>query len=273
MSEKEPRSRPVRWARGLTQVRQPRLSKKVAIVTGGSRGIGRAIVFAFVAEGASVAIIDTDLDEVGDARLVVLNDQQNRRPTVLGLRADISDDEAVEQAVAAVLQEFGRIDILVNNAAITQRVPFTELTPADWDATMAVNLKGVFLVCRHVVPPMLSQGGGRIINVASNLGQLGSTSLLSHYSAAKAGVIGLTKSLARELAPTITVNAIAPGPTLTRVFDFQPAEVVERTVRELPLARLGTPEGVAPTAVFLASDDGALYTGQTLGPNSGHVML
>ncbi len=171
-----------------------------------------------------------------------------------------------------MLTEFGRIDILVNNAGITQLKPFLEMTPAEWDMIMNVNLRGTFLVTRHVVPVMLTAGSGCIINIASQTGQLGRAKLV-HYCASKAGVIGFTKALARELAPTIRVNAIAPGPILTDKIRGRPPDWYEQIKSEMPLGKIGTTEEVAPSAVFLASDDGLLYTGQTLGPNMGHVML
>jgi 3-oxoacyl-[acyl-carrier protein] reductase len=174
--------------------------------------------------------------------------------------------------VAEALRQLGRIDILVNNAGVTQRKPFLELTLRDWDDLMAVNLRGVFVVTRHVVPVMMRGGGGTIINIASQMAQRGAPQLV-HYSASKAGVIGFTKALARELAPTISVNAIAPGPVMTDMISERSPQWFERMIAELPLHRIGTPEEIAPTAVFLASSDAALYTGQTLGPNGGHVML
>ena len=246
-----------------------RLAGKVGLVTGGARGIGRAIVEAFAREGASVAIVDRPAVAEGPA---LARDLGATGARAEAFEANVADDDAVGRAVAAVLAEFGRIDILVNNAGISQRLKFTEMTVADWDAMMAINLRGVFLVTHHVVPAMLRASGGRIINIASQQGQRGAA-MLAHYCAAKAGVIGFTKALARELAPTITVNAIAPGPILTDMIKGRDPGWYEQIQAELPLERLGQPEEVAPTAVFLASDDGALYTGQTLGPNCGHVML
>jgi 3-oxoacyl-[acyl-carrier protein] reductase len=238
-----------------------RLDGRVALVTGGERGIGQAIVAAFLREGASVASVDV--------RRGSSSNDQNR---FAYFATDVRDDELVATTVRQVVEHFGRLDILVNNAGITQRKAFTEITPAEWDAVFAVNIRGVFLVTRHVVPLMQRAGSGRIINVSSQLAQRGAHAL-AHYCAAKAGVLGLTKALARELAPAITVNAIAPGPVLTDMVKDRPETWFEEIRSELPLNRLGTPEEIAPTAVFLASDDGSLYTGQTLGPNSGHVMI
>lgn len=250
-----------------TQIME-RLASKIALVTGGARGIGRAIVEAFVREGAKVAIVDQSLAEADQ----LANTLRSSGMHAKAFEANVAEDEAVARMVNAVFTEFGRIDILVNNAGISQRIPFIEMTAEDWDRLMAVDLRGVFLVTRNVVPVMLNQGGGRIINIASQIGQRGAP-LLVHYSAAKAGVIGFTKALARELAPTITVNAIAPGPILTDITKGREPGWFEQMERDLPLGRVGQPEEVAPSAVFLASDDGTLYTGQTLGPNGGHVML
>jgi 3-oxoacyl-[acyl-carrier protein] reductase len=245
-----------------------RLSGKVALVTGGARGIGRAIVEAFVAEGASVAL----LSRSAEAAESVAENLRTNGSRVFALRANPADDGDAHRAVVATVEALGPIDILVNNAGFSRRIPFVEMSPEDWDALMNVNLRGVFLMTHHVVPVMLENGGGRIINIASQIGQRGAPQL-AHYAAAKAGVIGFTKALARELGPTITVNAIAPGPIWTDMIRGREPHWYEAIERELPLGRIGTPEEVAPTAVFLASADGALYTGQTLGPNGGHVML
>jgi 3-oxoacyl-[acyl-carrier protein] reductase len=246
-----------------------RLSGKVALVTGGERGIGRAICEAFAREGAAVAIADLPRRESDPGLAKQLLDAGRQ---AADFTVDVSIDDSVTEMVARVEARFGRVDVLVNNAGISRRIAFVEMTPADWDAVMAVNLRGVFLVTRRTVPLMQAAGHGRIINIASQLGQRGG-SLLAHYSAAKAGVIGLTKALARELAPAITVNAIAPGPILTDMTRGREPEWYRELEQELPLGRLGTPDEVAPSAVFLASEEGALYTGQTLGPNGGHVML
>ena len=244
-----------------------RLAGKVAIVTGGARGIGRAIVEAFAAEGASIAVISRS-QEAAESVAASLRATGTR---TLAFEASPANDDDARRAVAATVEALGPIDILVNNAGFSRRIPFVEMSPADWDELMNVNLRGVFLMTRHVVPVMLEIGSGRIINIASQIGQRGAPQLV-HYAAAKAGVIGFTKALARELGPAITVNAIAPGPIWTDMIRGRDPSWYEQIQQELPLGRIGTPEEVAPSAVFLASSDGALYTGQTLGPNSGHVM-
>jgi 3-oxoacyl-[acyl-carrier protein] reductase len=246
----------------------PRLAGKVALVTGGARGIGRAIVEAFAAEGAAVAI----LSRSGEAAEAVAQDLAARGAKTIACEANPAADDAARRAVEATVAALGPIDILVNNAGFSRRIPFVEMSPADWDDLMNVNVRGVFLMTRHVVPGMLEHGGGRIINIASQIGQRGAPQLV-HYAASKAGVIGFTKALARELAPTITVNAVAPGPIWTDMIRGREPAWYEQIEDELPLHRIGQPDEVAPTVVFLASADGALYTGQTLGPNGGHVML
>jgi 3-oxoacyl-[acyl-carrier protein] reductase len=185
---------------------------------------------------------------------------------------DVSDPASVEQAFVALREKVDGIDILVNNAGITQRKAFAELTIEDWDRVVGVNLRGQFLVTRLALPLMSHRAHGRIINIASQMGQKGGASLVP-YSASKAGVIGFTKALARELAPDITVNAIAPGPVMTDLISDRPRQWFDDVKQSVPLGRFGRPEEIAATAVFLASDDAALYTGQTLGPNSGDVMM
>jgi 3-oxoacyl-[acyl-carrier protein] reductase len=183
------------------------------------------------------------------------------------VEADVT--AAIDRAVA----EFGGLDILVNNAAILTNHVVDGMPVQLWDETLAVDLRSVFLCCRAVLPTMRAAGHGRIINLASQLALKGGPGL-AHYSAAKAGVIGFSKSLAREVAAEgITVNCIAPGPIDTPVAGDLPADQVERTRLNLPLQRIGVPVEVAPTAVLLANEPGGnLYTGQTLGPNSGDVM-
>jgi 3-oxoacyl-[acyl-carrier protein] reductase len=239
------------------------------VVTGAARGIGRAIAEAFAREGADVALLDRRSAPEGVEATEAIRSLGAKADF---FAADVSDPGSVERAFAAMREKFDRIDILVNNAGITQRKAFSELTIEDWDRVLGVNLRGLFLVTWLALPLMSNGANGRIINIASQMGQRGGA-LLVPYSASKAGVIGFTKALARELAPNITVNAIAPGPVMTDLIRDRPREWFEEVAQSVPLGRFGRPEEVAATAVFLASDDGALYTGQTLGPNSGDVML
>lgn len=245
------------------------LNGKVAVVTGAGSGIGAAIARLFAQEGAAVALLD-------------LNEQQCKETAAAcgehgGATSchavDVTDSDGVKAAMAAVAAEHGGIDILVNSAGILDETPFLELDPETFDRTIAVDLKGVYLGCRWAAPEMVKRGGGRIINIASQLGVKGGIGL-AHYCAAKAGVIGFTKSLALELAPhQILANAIAPGPISTPLVEGLSPDWKAAKQAELPIGRFGQAHEVAPTALLLASSPGGdLYTGQTLGPNSGDVM-
>ena len=238
---------------------------RTALVTGGASGIGRAIVVAFVAAGAQVVVLDRSPDVASTAAAEV--------GAVGGVGADVSDESQVVAAVGQASRLLGRVDVLVNCAGLLTQSPLVEMSLAQWQETIDVDLTGVFLMCRHVVPGMLERGDGRVINIASQLAIKGGSSL-AHYSAAKAGVIGLTKSLALEVAARgVLVNAIAPGPIETPLVDGISADWKAAKRTELPLGRFGLPEEVAPTAVLLASSPGGdLYVGQTFGPNSGDVM-
>ena len=247
-----------------------KLAGKIAIVTGGARGIGGQIATAFAAEGADVVIADVLGEDVAAPVLESISMAGRRH---LLVRTDVSDEQQVRAMVDAALAEFGRVDILVNDAGIVDQKPFTELEVSDWDRVISVNLRGVFLCTRFVLPGMLERESGKVINIASQLGQIGGIEMV-HYSASKAGVIGLTKALAREVsARGIQVNAIAPGPILTDMMAEESEEWAARKLAELPMARFGEAREVAPTAEFLASDDSSYYVGQTLCPNGGDVML
>ncbi len=241
------------------------LQGRRALVTGGASGIGRAIAEAFLAEGARVVLLDRD---------ETLAEQAARDVGAAGsVAADVADEAQVRQAVVDAEQTMGDIDVLVNAAGILTQAPLVEMSLAQWQQTIDVDLTGVFLMCRHVVPGMVHRGAGRVINIASQLAIKGGESL-THYSAAKAGVIGLTKALALEVSRSgVLVNAIAPGPIETPLVEGISEDWKTAKRAELPLGRFGRPEEVAPTAVLLASSPGGdLYVGQTLGPNSGDVM-
>jgi 3-oxoacyl-[acyl-carrier protein] reductase len=247
-----------------------KLRDRVAIVTGGARGIGGAIATAFAAEGADVVLADV-LDEAVAAPVLDAISSVGRRG--LFVRTDVSDEESVQAMVELALSELGDIDILVNNAGTFSQVFFHELTAREWDRVLGVNLRGCFLCTRLVIPRMLERESGTIINIASQLGQIGGTEMV-HYSASKAGVIGFTKALAREVSGRgVRVNAIAPGPILTEMMAQETEEWANQKLAELPIGRFGEVDEVAPTAVFLASDESSYYVGQTLGPNGGDVML
>jgi 3-oxoacyl-[acyl-carrier protein] reductase len=247
-----------------------KLLDRVAIVTGGARGIGGAIAAAFAAEGADVVIADRLGEDVAKPVLDAIA-RAGRR--ALLVETDISDETSVSAMVDRAYDEFGEIDVLVNNAGTFSQVFLHELEVEEWDRVMGVNLRGCFLCTRMVLPRMLERGRGKVINVASQLGQIGGTEMV-HYSASKAGVIGFTKALAREVSTKgIHVNAIAPGPILTDMMAEETDEWAAQKLSELPIGRFGEVHEVAPTAVFLASDESSYYVGQTLCPNGGDVML
>jgi 3-oxoacyl-[acyl-carrier protein] reductase len=224
------------------------LEHRRVLVVGGASGIGAAIAVAF--RDAGSAVITADLHG-----------------------ADLTVDITDEHSVRALADAAGAVDVLINSAGILTESPLVEMSLDQWQQTIDVDLTGIFLVCRYVVPGMVERGWGRVVNVASQLGIKGGVGM-THYSAAKAGVLGFTKALAQEVAPHgVLVNAIAPGPIETPLVTGISEEWKTAKRAELPLGRFGTPAEVAPTAVLLASDPGGnLYVGQTLGPNSGDVM-
>lgn len=247
-----------------------RLRGRLALVTGGSRGIGAAIVRAFAAEGCDVAFCHLG-DE--DRAAQIASEVEALRCRVYAVPCDVADEPAVIAFVSNVRQKLGAVDILVNNAGTSGETPFEEITPAKFDRMVAVHLRGTFLMTRACYPEMKARGAGRIINIASQLAYKGAPGLV-HYCAAKAGIVGLTRALSREAAPHgILVNAIAPGPVETDLMAELTDSWKESKRQELPLRRFGTPEEIAPTAVLLATEAGSFYVGQTLSPNGGDVML
>jgi 3-oxoacyl-[acyl-carrier protein] reductase len=245
------------------------LTGKVAVVIGGGGGIGAAIAVLFAQEGADVAVLDRNEPNA----TAVAEECKGSDVRGTALAVDVTDSEAVRAAMDRIVEELGGIDILVNSAGVLDETPLLQMTEATFDKVLAVDLKAVFLAVRWAAPHMLERGGGRIINIASQLGIKGGTGL-THYVAAKAGVIGMTKAMALELAEhNILVNAIAPGPILTPLIEGLSEEWKAAKQAELPIGRFGQAHEVAPTALLLASSPGGdLYTGQTLGPNSGDVM-
>jgi NAD(P)-dependent dehydrogenase (short-subunit alcohol dehydrogenase family) len=247
-----------------------RLAGQVALVTGAASGIGAGISVAFASEGADVVL--ADLAEPAAAAGVLAAVRDHGR-AALYVQADVSDEASVRAMAQAALGRFGRVDILVNNAGIFTQSLLEDMAVADWDRVLAVNLRGTFLCSRLLLGQMLERGSGRIINIASQLGQVGGLEA-AHYSASKAGIIGLTKALAREVSHRgVLVNAIAPGPIVTPLLDSETEEWRAAKLAELPMRRFGRVDEVTPTAVMLASADGSYYAGQTLGPNGGDVML
>lgn len=247
-----------------------RLDGRVAVVTGGGRGLGKAIALALARAGADIWISYRE-SEAPAHQLICEIEALGRRAGAA--RVDVSDEAQVNQFAATVLHEAGQIDTWVNNAGILSEVPVLEMSTAVWDETIATNLRSVFLCSRAVLPSMLGQGSGSIINVSSQLGIKGAANC-AHYAAAKGAILAFTRSLAREVgAHGVRVNAIAPGPLRSPMTDpFATSEWVAAKLTSQVLPRLGEVEEVATTAVFLASDASRLYLGQTLSPNAGGVM-
>jgi 3-oxoacyl-[acyl-carrier protein] reductase len=245
------------------------LDGRRAVVTGAASGIGAAIARAYAEAGARLVL--ADISEASLAKQA--NICRNFGIQVETVVADVGEEEGANTIVDHCIAAYGGIDVLVNNAGMLTQARCTELTTSMWDEMMRVDLRSVFLCSRRALPAMSAQRWGRIINIASQLGIKGGAEL-THYAAAKAGVIGFTKSLALEAAPdNVLVNAIAPGPIETPLIDGISESWKSAKAAELPLRRFGRAEEVAPTAVLLASDPGGnLFVGQTLGPNSGDVM-
>ena len=245
------------------------LDGRIALVTGAATGIGRAIAVAMAQAGATVVVNHLGREALAAAAVA---DIAAAGGDAWALEADVSRSEAVQGMIRAVLARHGRIDVLVNNAGIVLDKPFLETTEAEWDRVIATDLKSVFLCAQAALPAMLAQGSGCIINIASELGYLGRANFTA-YTAAKAGVITLTRALAREFAPRVRINAIAPGPIDTPMLslDHMSAEAIAKE-SDIPMRRVGRPEEIAGTAVFLASDLASFYCGQTLSPNGGALM-
>ena len=246
-----------------------RLEGKTAIVTGASRGLGRAIALAFAREGADVLVNYASREERA-AEVAAAIEKLGRRAILF--RADVSDAVQVRAMVQAAVEQFGRVDILVNNAGVTMPKGLLETSEAEWDRVLAINLKGVFLCCQAVGEAMIAQGGGRIINIASTAGQTGTLSGPA-YCASKAGVLGLTKCVARAFAPhNVLVNAISPALIDTEILYWRTPAQWKDTLASIPLKRLGNPDDLAETAVFLASSGGNFITGATIDVNGGLYM-
>ncbi len=250
------------------------LTGKVAIVTGGARGIGKGIVSCMVQQGAAVAIADV----LGDEAEKTAKEMRDAGAKCIAIKTDITNMDSVKQMVDKVLGEFGQIDILVNNVGWDRLEPFVQNAVETWDKVIAINLRGTINVTRSVLDHMMARNAGRIINIASDAGRVGSSGE-AVYSATKGGVIALAKTLARELARNkITVNAVCPGPTPTPLVEEMregtefARKILSGMEKIVPLRRVGTPEDIGAAVCFFASDEANFVTGQTLSVSGGLTM-
>ncbi len=241
---------------------------KVAVVTGASRGIGRSISLALAGQGAKIVAVDIDLEATED----FVAELKAQGTEAIAVQGNVTVAADVEALFKAAKEAFERVDILVNNAGITRDALLLRMKEEDWDAVLSVNLKGAFLCSRAAAKLMSKQRSGRIINIASVVGQMGNAGQ-ANYCASKAGLMGLTRSNARELAKrNVTVNAVAPGFIATAMTDALPEEKRQQLAAQIPLERLGSAEDIAHAVLFLASDQAGYITGQVLGVNGGMYM-
>jgi 3-oxoacyl-[acyl-carrier protein] reductase len=246
------------------------LDGRIAIVTGASRGIGRAIAERFAAEGASVVVNYVAGSKAADAVVAGITSGGG---TAVAIQADVSKRVSVDELIAATLARFGRIDILVNNAGVMITKPVLETSEDDWDLTIDINLKGAYLCSKAVAPVMIRQGAGTIINMSSNSGLYHPSAMKwTEYVVSKAGLNGLTKAMALALGPQIRINAICPGWIRTDMVEAIDPEVQQRILDETALHRWGTPGDIAASAVFLASDEASFITGELLIVAGGRGM-
>lgn len=243
------------------------LKDKIAIITGGARGIGKEIALRFAREGANIVICDIDPEELEKAKVEIEKFTQS----LSTYRVDVSNFSEVEKMVENIVENYKRIDILINNAGITRDNLILRMEEEDWDKVMAVNLKGVFNCTKAVAKVMLKQREGKIVNISSIIGIMGNVGQ-ANYAASKAGIIGLTKSVAKELASRgIRVNAIAPGFIQTEMTDRLPQGIKEEMLKRIPMGRFGTPQDIAEVALFLVSDSSGYITGQVIVVDGGMV--
>jgi len=244
------------------------LKGQVALITGGARGIGKAIAEGLALKGADIAIADINLDEAVETSREI----SRRGVRTMAARLDVSRSEEVIKTFGDILREFGRLDILVNNAGITKDSLLLRMKEEEWDTVIGVNLKGAFLCSREAVKIMTKQRYGRIVNIASVVAFIGNPGQ-ANYTASKAGIVGLTKTIAKEYASRgITSNAVAPGFITTAMTDALPDSVKEEMKKAIPMARFGTVEDVANAVIFLALPESGYITGQVLHVNGGMYM-
>ena len=244
------------------------LKEKVALVTGAAQGIGKAVALMLARHGADVIVADVNLEKAVETAKEV----EASSRAAMAVNVDVTRLSDVEQVVESVLGRFGKIDILINNAGIARDKLILRMTEEDWDAVLDVNLKGTFNCTKAVIKHMSKQRSGKIVNIASVVGEMGNAGQ-ANYSASKAGVIGLTKTIAREFAQRgINVNAIAPGYIQTPMTDVLPDKAKEQLKRMIPMERLGQPEDVAHAVFFLVSEASSYITGQVLKVNGGIYM-
>ena len=244
------------------------LSGHVAFVTGASQGIGRTCALRLAKEGAMVAAAARNQDKLNQ----LVNEITSAGGQAAAFALDVADEEQVKSTVKAAIAQFGKVDILINNAGITRDQLVMRMKRADWDAVMQTNLTSAYLCIQQVIAPMLKQRWGRILNITSVFGQMGQAGQ-ANYAASKAGLIGLTMAIAREVGSrNITCNAIAPGFIETPMTAVLSDEFKQNAVKQIPLGRVGAPEDVAGAVAFLASDDASYITGHVLSVNGGMLM-
>ena len=253
----------------MAGMNQSTMDGQSAVITGAARGIGLEVARVLAQAGARVALVDLDEGQAEEAA----EGLRSADYEAISVAADVSDPDQVQRMADRVHEQLGRLDILVNNAGICPITAVEDITASEWDLVLGVNLKGAFLCSQAVIPFMRQQGAGKIVNIASSAGQMGGLAVGLHYSASKAGLLGLTKGLARILAPDIQVNAVSPGTTESEMTSGWTQQAIGGIVSGIPAGRLGRPTDVAAAVRFLASNESNFITGQTLSVNGGLLMV